>query len=216
MKKIFIVMSVLIAWTASLSAENITRKQADKIALDYLQNELTQPFLLFVNVNAPNEEGIVITTYQGEKIKAKYACWTYCVSQKLISKPPWAPPAWMPTLYRYLFVKEDNGSLLEIITENNFVTEDFIGSWEAVDMPTGLLGEKDNHVKQLYPNPINDWLTFPCNDEPVRVEIYDLKGTRLFSGLLSGKGSCQLNVSFLETGVYMVNVSGETYKIIKN
>jgi hypothetical protein len=57
-------------------------------------------------------------------------------------------------------------------------------------------------------------LTVPCNGD-ARVEIYDLKGTRLFSGLVSGKGACQLDVSFLNTGVYMVNVAGEVYKVIK-
>ena len=77
---------------------------------------------------------------------------------------------------------------------------------------TGFTEQKYNN-KQLYPNPVDDWLTLPCTGESTRVEIYDLKGTRLFSGLLSEK--CELNVSFLNAGVYMVNVSGETYKLIK-
>ena len=214
MKKVLIVMSALIAWAASLTAGNITREQADKIVLDYLQNELKEmPCLLFVNVKAPNEEGIVITTYQEETFKAKYACWTYCV----IPKPPiWASPivARIPTLLCYLFVKEDNGSLLEVISHNNYISGDFMDSWKAVDIPTGLSDEKDNSVKLLYPNPVSDWLTLPCTGENVRVEIYDLKGARLFSGLVAGE-DCRLNVSFLNTGVYMVGVDGERYKIIK-
>jgi len=69
---------------------------------------------------------------------------------------------------------------------------------------------------QPYPNPVNDLLSFPCNGEPIRVEIYDLKGTRLYTEMLSGEDTCQLDVSFLNTGLYLVRVDGETYKIAKN
>ena len=80
---------------------------------------------------------------------------------------------------------------------------------------TGLT-ETDNSVKLLYPNPVGELLTIPCNGEFTDVEIYDLKGNCLFSGLLSDKDACQLNVSFLNAGIYMVNISGKTYKMIKN
>ena len=213
MKKIIISMLILTAWAASLTAGNITREQADEIVLDYLQNGLKElPCLLFVNVKAPSEEGIVITTFQEETFKAKYACWTYCVTPKVTYYPHIRFSS--PPLLCYLFVKEDNGSLLEVITYNNYITGDFMDSWKAVDIPTGLSDEKDNSVKLLYPNPVSDWLTLPCAGENVRVEIYDLKGARLFSGLVSDE-DCRLNVSFLNTGVYMVGVDGERYKIIK-
>jgi hypothetical protein len=148
----------------------------------------------------PGAAGISITTSNEEAVTAKYACWAYCLDENKLSHR------------RYLFVKEDGGSLLEVIASND--TEALTSSWEAMDMPTGLTG-KEGSVKMLYPNPVGDFLTIPCNGD-ARVEIYDLKGSRLFSGALSGKDACQLNVSFLNTGVYMVNVSGETYKIIKN
>jgi len=79
---------------------------------------------------------------------------------------------------------------------------------------TNIVEPKANN-KLLYPNPVGDWLTIPCNGENTRVEIYDLKGTRLLNKTLSGKDVCQLNVSFLSAGVYMVNVGGKMYKIIK-
>ena len=200
-------MSVLLAWTTSLLAGNITREQADAIVLEYLKNEGTH-FDLYVNSNTPNEEGLVITTPNGEIVKAKYACWVYCVTRYCIKCPSLivVPPA--PV--RYLFVKEDNGSLLEVITSNDSGLD--LSSWETLDI-TGLTVQKENN-KSPYPNPVDDWLTIPCG-ENAHVEIRDLKGTLLYSGLLSGKDA-RLNVSFLNVGIYMVNINGETHKIIKN
>ena len=198
MKKIFISILVLIAWTVSLSAQ-VTREQANVIVWNYVQSEVTNPSL-YANLNAPNDEGIIVTTSNEEAFKAKYACWAYCLDENESS------------LRRYLFVKEEGGSLLEVIASNDQSVLD--NSWEAMDTPTGLTGSKGG-IKQHYPNPVDDLLALPCNGETTHVEIYDLKGTNLFSGLLAGKDNCQLNVSFLNTGVYMVNVSGETFKIIK-
>jgi len=209
MKKILITMLVLIAWTASVFAQ-ITREQADAIVLEYLKSELTQHSCLYVNVNTPNEEGIVITTYREEIVKVKYACWIYCAYEAYPS------PAMdlVFTQYRYLFVKEDTGNLLEVITNNDFNISGNLNSWEIVKAPVGFTNPKENN-KSLYPNPVNDWLTLPCDEENTRVEIYDLKGSRLFSGTLSDKDACRLDVSFLKTGTYVVNVSGKTYRIIK-
>ena len=199
MKRIFILMPVLIAWTTSLPAENITREQADAIVQEYVQSEVTQPYFLYANVNKPNGDGISVTTSNGETFSAKYACRTYCLNENVLSQR------------RYLFVKEEGGSLLEVIASNDL--SKLGDSWKEVET-ADLTGSKGS-LKQLYPNPVSDLLTLPCNGESARVEIYDLKGTRLFSGMLLGEDACQLNVSFLNAGVYMVNVAGETYKIIK-
>jgi len=210
MKKITLSILALIACTASLFAQ-ITREQADEIAINHLKSGGMLPssqFMLFVNDNAPNENGFVITTYRGETVRAKYACWVY-----LITKGGVQPTIALPLQQIYLLVKEDNGSLLEVITSNN--VNPYLSSWTEIKVPTGITEPKEN-LKSLYPNPVNDLLTLPVNGKNVRVEIYDLKGSRLFSELLSGEGACQLNVSFLNPGIYMVNVSGETYKIIKN
>jgi len=202
MKKIIISIPVLIAWAVSLSAQ-VTREQADAIVQDYVQREVTQPGRLYFNINEPSAAGMAVTTSNGEKVKAKYPCWAYYLDEN------------EPFQRRYLFVKENNGSLLEVIAGNDLGTGELADSWMAMAMPTCLI-EKEGNVKLLYPNPVGDLLTLPCNSDQTRIEIYDLKGTRLFSGVLPGKDSCRLNVSFLNTGIYMVNVSGETYKIIKN
>ena len=194
-----IIVTLVLAWAASLFAGNITREQADAIVQSYVQSETGQAGMLYANVNEPNEVGITITTSNEEALRAKYACWAYCLDENEQSKR------------RYLFVKEEGGALLEVIANNDI--SDLRASWAA--MPTGLAGSKGS-VKLLYPNPVDDLLTIPCNGVNVRIEIYDLKGTCLFAGLLSGEENCKLNVSFLNAGVYMVSVAGETYKIIKN
>ena len=125
MKKIFILTSVFIAWAMSLTAENITREQADEIVRSYVQSEVTNP-ALYANVNNPNGEGIAITTSNEETFRAKYACWAYYLDEN------------EPVQRRYLFVKENDGSLLEVIASNDLSELD--ASWVAMNMPTGLAG----------------------------------------------------------------------------
>ena len=201
MKKIISLMSLLLVWATSLPAQ-IMQEQADAIVLDYLKNEVMHSGLLYINDKAPGVEDIAITTSNKETFKAKYACWAYYLNENESNRS------------RYLFVKEDNGSLLEIIANNDLGPGD-LASWKAVETTTGLINRKSS-AKQLYPNPVNDWLTIPCASESVRVEIYDLKGNCVFSGSLSGENACWLDVSFLSDGVYVVSVEGETHRIIKN
>ena len=196
-KKYRILMLVLPAWVA-LSA--ITREQADVVVRDYVQSAVTQPCVVYVKGFHP--KGIEIITSKGETLKTQYACWVYCLNEN------------EPAQRRYLFVQEESGSLLELIASNDVSELD--ASWVDIDNPSALRNSEDNNVKQLYPNPVNNLLTLPCNGEDTRVEIYDLKGARLFSELFSGKEDCLLNVSFLNAGIYMLRIDGETYRIIKN
>ena len=200
--KNFFLPLILIASTTSLFSQT-TREQADAIVLNHIQNEAIPLYDLYVNVNAPSATGIAVTMSTGETVKARYACWIYYLSEDKSPKS------------RYLFVKENNGSLLEIIANNDLGPND-LASWEVVSLPTGFSVEETTVNQSLYPNPVDDWLTLPCTEEHSRVEIYDLKGIRLFSGTLSDNDTCRLNVSFLSAGIYLVNIGGETYKIIKN
>ena len=201
MKKFFTSMLVFIACATLLSAQ-ITREQANVIVQNYVQSELTQPAgTIYVNDDEPSEAGVSITTSNGEIFRAKYPCWAYYLDES------------EPLQRRYFFVKESNGNLLEIIASNDFGSE-LTGSWTIMDEPTGL-AQKEIGVRLLYPNPVGDFLTLSCDGTPVRIEIYDVKGTRLYSGILSGESVCELNVSFLSAGIYMVNIGGKMYKIIK-
>lgn len=199
MKKIFTTLLILIACATLLSAQ-VTKEQADAIVGAYLQSEALQSEgILYANVNVPCEEGISITTSNEETVRAKYACWTYCLNENELLQR------------RYFFVKESDGNLLELIA-NADVSE--LGSSWTIMAPTGLTELKENSSLP-YPNPVDDWLIVPCSGENTRVEIYDLSGSRLFSGLLSDKDSCQLNVSFLNAGIYIISVDGESFKITK-
>jgi len=194
-------MSLLLAWTTLLPAQT-TREKADKIVLDFLKSEGILSGLLYVNDIAPGGGLITLTTSKAEIIKPKYACWVYYLNE---NGSDWR---------RYFFVKNDNESLLEVIAHKDTGPAD-LAPWKAVDMNSGIKEMKIN-AKLLYSNPVKDFLTFSCKGESVRVEIYDLKGSCLFTGSLSDKDTCQLNVSFLSTGIYVVSVDGERYKIIKN
>ena len=206
-RKKFIPMSVLVASATVLPAQ-ITREQADSITKDYLQSERVEYNLLYVNVNIPNEEGIVITTSNEEIVKAKYACWVYYLneSESELSQS------------RYLFVKEDNGNLLEVIASNDAGQSD-LTQWQEVDNPLGLAERMENTIQPLYPNPVDNVLIIPYTGVRSSMEIHDLKGVYIFSETISGKDIYQLDVSFLKAGMYLLSVYGErkvVYKIIKN
>ena len=200
-----ITMFLLITISVVPLSAQITREQATVIVLEHIQNsEIAQDFRLYVNTTTPSAEGISITTSQSETIRARYACWVYFLDEN--------PNASEPTQKRYFFVRESNGSLVEIITSNDTGIEDFT-SWEVVEIRSGLLCRETNNRPTLFPNPVSDFLIIPCFGKQVLVEIFDLNGNRVFSNQFSGES--QLNLSFLQSGTYIVNISGETYRIIK-
>lgn len=208
MKKIFILMPFLIASATSLCAQNLTRERADAIVLEYLKKEnVREPFLLYVNTNTPSQtDNIAITTFKEETFKTKYASWAYFVNEWQDINGPY--------FRRYLFINGTNENILEVKTSNDFGPSD-LTTWKEANISTGLVEPQANNNVFFYPNPVDNLLIFPCTEEAARVEIYDLKGNRLLSEMVSGENLCQLNVSFLSSGTYMVKVSGETYKIIK-
>jgi hypothetical protein len=211
MKKFFILMTALIAWAASLSAQNITREQADAAALNHFRHEMTEWHQLDVRVDMTEEEGFVITTSRDETVMVKHPCWVYHLRN--IQDPD--GPVQVPSLsHRYLLVKKDNGSISELTTNSDFDSPG-LHAWQPVGNTSCSDNPEADNNRLLYPNPVGDQLTFSCNGENASVKIYDLKGTCLYSGTISGEDACRLSVSFLNAGIYMVNVSGEIYKMIK-
>lgn len=86
-------------------------------------------------------------------------------------------------------------------------------------MPVGLESIiQDENIANLYPNPFANQLTV---DLPKRaeIEINSITGKRVYSSIL-GEGQHQLNLSFLENGVYLISVVSDdnktVRKIIKN
>jgi len=123
MKKFFTLMFVLIAWATSLTAQ-ITREQADEIVLEYIQNEITVPYLLYIHQNSPVTDGIIITTETEEIVNIKYNSWFYYLTDF---------PEINTFRHRYLLVKETNGNLLEIIPQNDIDPNELHSNWECIN-----------------------------------------------------------------------------------
>ena len=201
MKRITLSILVLLTWGISLTAQ-ITRTQADVIVFQHIQNEVTTPYKLYVYNHAPSVDEMIITTYNDEKIKIKYACWVYYLNEN--------PETTTPCQHRYLFVKENDGNLLEIITSNDLGQED-LTDWQRV------LGVTDREKEQnilLYPNPTTGELQVTSYELQVTgIEIFDVYGKKLSSNHL-------INISHLPAGAYFVKIKTETgevtQKIIKN
>jgi len=205
MKKMFLLMLALIACATSLSAQ-ITQEQADEIVLEYIQNEVAQPYFLYVNVKAPNPSGIALTTHNEESVKVKYACWAYYLNEN--------PALSEPCQHRYLFVKADDGNLLEIITSNDLAPDNLLTQWTLV-----LLGvetwEETNIL--VYPNPTTGELTI--NNEQLiinNIEIFDIYGRKL-SHISYPKShiSNLIDISDLAPGIYFVKIKTEINEIVK-
>ncbi|MCL2511284.1 MAG: T9SS type A sorting domain-containing protein [Bacteroidales bacterium] len=211
MEKLIISMLVLLAWTTSLSAQ-ITREQADAIVINHIENEVTPPYLLYVNVNAPSEAGIAITTFQEETFKAKYPCWAYYLNEN--------PTSIEPAQHRYLFVKESDGNLLEVITSNDRAPND-LTQWEEV-MPVGIVETQGIASVRVYPNPTRGELQVTSYELQVTgIDIYDIMGKKLLTSPLSlTSPETTLNIAHLPNGVYFIKIQTETgtitQKIIKN
>jgi len=198
-------MLVLIAWTTSLSAQ-ITREQADAIVWEHIQNEITPPYLLYVNLNTPSEEGMVITTFNDEVVKVKYTCWAYYLNE--------SPEVSEPSQHRYLFVKENNGNLLEIITTNDFGPD--LTGWE----PVLGLGDMKKEGIRIYPNPTTGELRITSYElREGKIEIFDVYG-RTVGAYPCGRPEATINIAHLPAGIYFVKVKNEnseiTQKVIKH
>jgi len=173
-----------------------TKEQADEIVISYLQSELTHPYMLYFYINNPNDGDIEITTTKDEKVKIKYICWAYFVKESLRDG------------CRYLFVKEDNSNLMEIISYGDSGPED-LSLWMPISVGISVNLE---HSIFPYPNPVTDWITIPDFENKVMTEIFDLQGIKVLSK--SFLENNRLNISFLSPGSYIMVVYSEK-KIIK-
>ena len=206
MKKTFILLTVLSICTTSLLAQT-TRKQADNIVKEYLQSELVQYNLLYVHTGLPSIEGITIITSNEEIFTAKYTCWAYYLDEN------------EPTQRRYLFVKEDNGNLLEVIASNDDGSAD-TNQWLPVET-TGLVERQENNIKLLYPNPTSGELRIENGELRMKsIEVFDMMGRKQKAEGRKQNTEMLIDISHLPSGVYLLKIQTETgittHKIIKN
>jgi hypothetical protein len=161
MKRICISLLVLLISATSLFAQ-IAQKQADSIVKEYLQNEMVEYDLLYVHRDTPSGDGITITTSNEEIFTAKYPCWAYYVDENELSQR------------RYLFVKEDNGNLLEVIASNDIAFDETY--WKPVET-TAIIDRKEKTISLLYPNPTTGQLTIENGELTIEdIEIFDVFG----------------------------------------
>ena len=204
MKKIIVLIAVLITSATVLSAQ-ITRKQSDTIVKEYLQSKNVDCNLLYVNVNEPNAEGIVISTSNDETFRAKYACWAYYLNKSEMQQ------------CHYLFVKMDDGNLLEVIASNDFEQND-LTQWKTLVDSVGMV-EGEKNILTLYPNPTNGQLKIENVELKIStIEIYDAVGRLLHSKIINLQSETVLDISHLPVGVYLLSVYDETkriYKVVK-
>jgi len=121
MKKITILILLLTACALSLHAQ-VTQSQADSIALDRMSSD-QRAYTLYAKQGL-QDEGYTINTSQGEVFELDYPCWVYFAHYA------------EETTHKYLIVKENTGSLLEVNVRNDAGPEDLNWWWILFPTPT--------------------------------------------------------------------------------
>jgi len=122
--KCLLLAACCLLFSASLFAQ-ITREQADAIVFEHIQNEAIPHYFLYVNVTMPSAGGITLITHNEEIVEVMYACWVYYLNEH--------PEVFEPTQHRYLFVKEEGGNLLEVITYSDLGPANLSTQWLIVN-----------------------------------------------------------------------------------
>ena len=221
MKKFTLSILVLFFCATSLQAQ-ITQAQANTIVIQYLQTEVTSPYLLYAYAHEPSADELVLITYNEEVIKVQYPCWVYYLNEN--------PEISEPCQHRYLFVKADDGNLLEVITSNDLGQTD-LPEWTLVSLS---VPEPENRLL-LFPNPTTGELRIENGELRImEVEVFDVYGRKQKAESRKQKGNSPpfmegwqpqadgvvINISHLQAGVYFVKIKTEndiiTKKVIKN
>ena len=109
---------------------------------------------------------------------------------------------------------EWTGDPNRMVTTDSTVTmvENFWGT-------TGIFDVKAEFAYSMYPNPANDYLTVANTADVSQVDIYDVTGKMVMTVNVASE-NITLNVSDLNTGMYIINVTNEkgvqTSKFVKN
>lgn len=103
---------------------------------------------------------------------------------------------------------------------NRMVTTDStVTMVEDVWGTTGIFDVKAEFAYSMYPNPANDILTVANTADVSQVDIYDVTGKMVMTVNVASE-NVTLNVSNLNTGMYIINVTNEkgvqTSKFVKN
>ncbi|MDR0686659.1 MAG: T9SS type A sorting domain-containing protein [Dysgonamonadaceae bacterium] len=216
-KLIFAVLFSLSISTFAQDVTKTTKEQADAIALDYIQNDVTQDYVLLRNDNPPSKDGKTSVTWNNnsphaESLNIEYPCWVYLVQNPTVNET-WG------TLY--LFVNKEDGSLLEV--KNKQAVNAAPDNWTKVTAETTRIKEADKNSNILItPNPVSDLLNIVSGTKISHIELYDSSGRMLRAESVQNKTNYRLNVSSLPEGWYVLkifNTAGKqtkVHKLIKN
>jgi len=82
----------------------------------------------------------------------------------------------------------------------------------TTDNATRLNNIEENSLS-IYPNPAIDFITIITTENKYRVNIYNTDGILLFSQDV--KGNKLINISSLQSGIYVVKYNGVSVKLVK-
>ncbi len=82
---------------------------------------------------------------------------------------------------------------------------------------TGITDQQAENQFQLYPNPARNYFTFNLDMAYnwYKIELFSMTGTKVYFQALKNNGSNRINVDFLPTGAYFVNIYFEEKRISK-
>jgi len=117
-----------------------------------------------------------------------------------------------------------NPSLNQFIYDNN--GKQYYGTYISY-FKRKSLGIKDSFSTSvtfnIYPNPTTDILNIQSKEnlpENTSLRIYDVVGKQVFSKLAENSNMNQINLSHLNSGIYILQIKGndidQTFKFIKN
>ncbi|MBS1646446.1 MAG: T9SS type A sorting domain-containing protein [Bacteroidetes bacterium] len=79
---------------------------------------------------------------------------------------------------------------------------------------TNLVHTSKAGVK-VYPNPSNGKINIERESEDMLlITIYDLSGEQVYNGIINGAGSNSIDISTLQSGIYLLRAGNENFKLI--
>ena len=102
---------------------------------------------------------------------------------------------------------------LQFFDGNEIVSINFSDIRKAYFTAPQDVEEADNQQFAIYPNPANDVLRISGITENQEVTIYSINGAVMMK-LIASEG-CEINISDLHTGLYIIGVGNEFSKFIK-
>ncbi|MDR2971258.1 MAG: T9SS type A sorting domain-containing protein [Bacteroidales bacterium] len=207
-------LSILILFVCAISLQaQITQEQAKTIVLEYLQNEVTPSYFLYTNAQEPSEENIVLTTLNEEIIEIEYACWAFYLNEH--------PNLNAPCQHRYLFVKEDDGNLLELITSNDLGPTD-LTEWtlvyvspEYMDATLSNLSISVGALEPVFSNDIYNYVVNLVEKEEITITATPANP----SAIVSGAGTFPLEIGENNFTIHVIaedNITELDYTIVIN